>query len=218
MIPRLIVRRECWTLSPAGKLLVLMSLLGLSAVLLYTVYPFLAINVPVPGDFIVLEGWTTGHAGVLKQTASEFQHGHYHHVLILQESNSEDVAGLYASCADAAEILKDYGVPREAIIEVAYPAAERDRTYHAALAARDWFIRNKLLSHSFDVITIGPHARRSRLMYQRVFGKTVDVGVIAFSDASYDPTHWWRTSEGFRQVQGEAIAYIYAGLYYASIS
>lgn len=30
----------------------------------------------------------------------------------------------------------------------------------------------------------------------------------------YDPRHWWRTSEGVRNVVGESIAYLYARFFF----
>jgi uncharacterized SAM-binding protein YcdF (DUF218 family) len=61
-----------------------------------------------------------------------------------------------------------------------------------------------------NVVTEGSHARRSRLLFQEAFGPEVKVGIIAFADPQFDPAHWWRTSEGVREVLGESIAYLYA--------
>jgi len=36
------------------------------------------------------------------------------------------------------------------------------------------------------------------------------VGVIAMDERLYDPVHWWRSSEGMRQVLFEGLAYVYA--------
>jgi len=48
------------------------------------------------------------------------------------------------------------------------------------------------------------------MMFTKVFGKNVAIGIIALNDPLYDPKHWWRTSEGVREVLGEAIANMYA--------
>jgi len=64
--------------------------------------------------------------------------------------------------------------------------------------------------HSLNVLTQGAHARRTRLLYQKAFGNNVAIGVIAVSNSDYEPTHWWRYSDGVREVIGESIAYIYA--------
>ena len=84
----------------------------------------------------------------------------------------------------------------------------KDRTYNAALAVEQWFQENGVSVRSIDVMTLGPHARRSRLLFQKAFGKEVRVGVISVEDRDYDPDHWWASSQGVREVVGEAIAYI----------
>ena len=61
-----------------------------------------------------------------------------------------------------------------------------------------------------DLATLGPHARRSRLLYEKAFGPQVKIGIVALVNREYDPAHWWRTSEGVREVIGEGIAYMYA--------
>jgi hypothetical protein len=60
-----------------------------------------------------------------------------------------------------------------------------------------------------NLFSLGPHARRSRLLFRRALGKEVTVGVVALSSGDYDARHWWRTSQGFRSVTGELIAYCY---------
>ena len=72
---------------------------------------------------------------------------------------------------------------------------------------------------SINVLTEGAHARRTRLLYQKAFGKNVAVGVVAISNPNYDPTQWWRYSDGVREVIGESIAYVYARFFvYSSVS
>ena len=66
---------------------------------------------------------------------------------------------------------------------------------------------------ALNVATVGAHARRSKLLFEKAFGPTTRVGVVALEDPEYDPMHWWRTSEGVREVLGESIAYVYARLF-----
>ncbi len=40
------------------------------------------------------------------------------------------------------------------------------------------------------------------------------VGLIAGKDLSYDPVKWWNSSRGFRTVTNEALAYLYAKLFF----
>jgi hypothetical protein len=63
-------------------------------------------------------------------------------------------------------------------------------------------------------LTQGAHARRTRLLYQKAFGKNVAVRVIAASNPDYDSAKWWRYSDGVREVISESIAYIYARFFF----
>ena len=63
---------------------------------------------------------------------------------------------------------------------------------------------------AFNLLTEAAHARRTRLLYQEAFGEGVKIGIIAVPNPDYDAGHWWRYSEGVREVLGESIAYLYA--------
>ena len=38
----------------------------------------------------------------------------------------------------------------------------------------------------------------------------IPVGIISHPPLDYDPQAWWTTSEGFRKVFSESLAYLYA--------
>jgi hypothetical protein len=77
------------------------------------------------------------------------------------------------------------------------------------LAVRAYITTNKLSPSGVNIITVGPHARRTRLLYQRAIGDKVPIGIIALSRDDYDPQRWWRSSTGLREVIGELAGYIY---------
>ena len=61
-------------------------------------------------------------------------------------------------------------------------------------------------------MTMGLHARRSWMVYRKVFPPPAAVGVIACPPLDYDPSHWWRSSAGLKGVIGETIATSYEWL------
>jgi len=67
---------------------------------------------------------------------------------------------------------------------------------------------------NINVLTEGAHARRTRLLYQKAFGRNVTVGIIAVSNPDYDPKQWWRYSDGVREDIGESTPYIYAKFFF----
>jgi hypothetical protein len=118
------------------------------------------------------------------------------------------------SASVGADLLKKVGIPREAIQMVLSHVNGRKRTYSSAIALRDWFREHNTPVSSINVLTEGAHARRTRLLYQKAFGRNVTVGIIAVSNPDYDPKQRWRYSDGVREVTGESIAYIYAKFFF----
>jgi len=213
------VRRECWTLSWRGKTIALALLVILLFVVGRGAYPFLAANHPEDGEMMILEGWISPY--FLSDAAAEFKRGRYRTVLVLQAIYNSQEDTLFKDPSGrisdeySSRMLVKYGVPREAVEAVLYPGVEKDRTYHGALAAREWLSKNGPWPKRFNVVTVGPHARRSWLMFAKAFGNTAEAGVVPLNDPMYDPKHWWRTSEGVREILGEGIAYVYARFFFS---
>ena len=89
---------------------------------------------------------------------------------------------------------------------------DRDRTYGSAVALRNWFRQHNMPVRSINVVTEDVHARRTRLLFEKALGHDVAVGVIAVANPDYDASHWWRYSEGVKDVVSEMVAYVYAEL------
>jgi len=106
--------------------------------------------------------------------------------------------------------LLKLGMDSNALQPVPAPWVRRDRTYSSAVSLKAWLNARQMRPASINLITEGPHARRSRLLFEKALGKGIAVGIIALPTRGYDPRHWWRSSQGVRQVTGEAIAYCYA--------
>ena len=211
----LLAWREHWTLSRRGKWLLLGIALGMLVAGHWIAYPFLAINRPLRGEALIVEGWISVYT--VHQAAAAFAAGHYRRVLVVRPLYEGEPGVIHGRSAGEyfASVLKRCGVPPEAVETVFFPGGAQDRTYHSALGVRQWLADHGESVKSLDVATQGPHARRSRLLYEKAFGGSARVGVIALEDPSYDGTHWWRTSEGVRDVLGESVAYLYARFFFS---
>jgi hypothetical protein len=208
----LVARRERWGLTWRGRLTVAIVTLTFIVIVLRTIQPFLAITERTPASVLVVEGWIP--ASTMDQAAREFKTGGYQRLILLRPILADPdkyISGRFNGDY-MANMLFAYGVPQERETTLYPLVAEKDRTFHSALDAKKWLLDHGMPVESLDVVTIGPHARRSRLMYEKAFGGGARIGIVALRDSSYDPTHWWRTSEGVREVVGETIAYIYARL------
>jgi hypothetical protein len=102
------------------------------------------------------------------------------------------------------------GAPAESVHAVPSNVVNRDRTYNMADALKAELGREGVSAAKINIISLGPHSRRSRLLYKFAFGPQTQVGMIGITQQEFDPDHWWRNSEGFRTVIGECLAYLYA--------
>jgi len=151
----------------------------------------------------------------LKEAAALFRKGRYQKIIVAGESNEDEGADLELRERSGGEKLIYFGVPSELVVAVSSGEANRDRTFHSATAVKEWLREQGLQIASMDVVTVGPHARRSRLLYEKAFGEDVQIGVISIVDRRFDPNHWWRSSAGVRRVIDELIAYLYARILFS---
>jgi len=208
----LFVRRERWGLSIKGKLVAFV--LAALAVwgLVWGAYDFLAVNNGGTGEVMVVEGWIGGRQ--IDNAAEAFKRGRYKCVVVVRDIYAEGnkwSTGSWKADYVAADLVKQ-GVPEEVVHALFCSVVRRDRTYHCALAARQWLSEQGMAVGTIDVVTCATHARRSRLLFEKAFGSGVKIGVIAIEDPSYDPDRWWASSAGVRDVVGEMVAYLYARL------
>jgi len=213
-------RKERWSLSWRGRLIVASALLLVGALVLKGVYPFLAITHRVNANILVVEGWI--HEYAIRAAVKEFRSNHYERVF----TTGGPVVGtggyindFYTSASVGADLLKKWGLPDERLQMVPSRVMDRDRTYGSAVALRNWFRDHNMVVRSVNVMTEDMHARRTRLLFEEALGKSVTVGIIAVPNPDYDARRWWRYSDGVREVKGESIAYIYARFFfYPSVS
>jgi hypothetical protein len=204
--PLLRLRRlPCPTLS--GALLIAGLAAGGAWLALRALPGFLAPDQPLGRGTLVVEGWVPREA--LHLAAQTFRRGGYDR-LVVSGGPVDDVlwncgAGTYAERA-AAE-MRLLGIVEPSLVVAPAPETDQDRTYRSAVAVRQWFESLGQAPKAIDVFSHGPHARRSRALYRQAFGEGVEVGVRAAPSARYDLSHWWRTSEGAKDVLSEAAGY-----------
>jgi uncharacterized SAM-binding protein YcdF (DUF218 family) len=211
----ILTRRERWGLSLRGwsVLVLLVSLIGYA--LLWAAHPFLAVTHRRDASVLVVEGWI--HEYAIRSAVEEFKTGRYKRIL----TTGGPVSGLgryvndyQTSASVGAGLLRKAGVPDEFVQMVPSHVISRDRTYSSAVALRVWFRERNQPVRGLNVLTEDAHARRTRLLFEKAFGDTAAIGIVAVPNPDYDPKHWWRYSEGVREVLGESIAYLYARLFF----
>jgi len=206
-------RKERWSLSWRGRLVVTSALLLVGALVLKNVYPFLATTHRVNANILVVEGWI--HEYAIRAAVKEFQSNHYQRVFTTGGpvlGSGGYINDFMTSASVGADLLKKCGLPDERLQMVPSRVMDRDRTYGSAVALRNWFRDHNMAVSSIDVITEDLHARRTRLLFQKAFGKDVQVGIIAVANVDYPANRWWHYSQGLKDVVSEFPAYLYARL------
>jgi uncharacterized SAM-binding protein YcdF (DUF218 family) len=209
------VRKERWGLSWRGWLIVLAGVILAFAAFLLRVYPFLAVTHRVDTNVLVVEGWI--HEYTIRAAVEEFRSKSYQRVFTT--GGPVEGAGRYindynTAASVGADLLRKNGLPNESLQMVPSRVMDRDRTYASAIALQNWFREHNMPVRSINVITEDVHARRTCLLFKKALGHNVAVGIIAVPNPDYDPRHWWRYSEGVKDVFAESAAYIYATLFF----
>ena len=211
----LLVRKECWGLSWRGRVVMASVVLLAGWGLVLGIHPFLAVTHRVPAKVLVVEGWT--HVYGVDAAVQEFKSGHYERIL----TTGGPVEGIGTSSSiydtdawQSARLLKEAGISTEDVQSVPSRFVGRDRTYNSAVALRNWFREHDPHVNNINVLTEDAHARRTWLLFQEALGPGVEVGIVSAPNPDYDGSHWWRSSEGVREVLSEGIAYIYAKFFF----
>jgi hypothetical protein len=210
----LLRRRECVVPTLRGWLLFLILCLALGMVAVKRVQPFLAVTDQIRGEALVVEGWEPDYA--LEEVIAEFHKNGYSKLyvtggpLAIGSHLSE-----YKNYADlGAATLVRLGLSPDVIQAVPTPPVRKDRTFAGAVELKNWLQSHSVATTNFMLMSMDVHSRRSRLLFEKGLGKGSTVGIIAIASRNYAANRWWTSSEGVRAVTDEAIAYLYARIFF----
>ena len=128
----LLVRRERWTLTWTGRLLTLTIVAAVTVILARGLCGFLAVNTPVGGQFLIVEGWMPLFA--YREAAAQFRKGSYRKVIAIEVTH--EYADIERELPEhfGGENLIKFGVPSDLVVTASSEEVYRDRTFHAAMA------------------------------------------------------------------------------------
>src|SRR5437870_9199521 len=122
----LVYRKERWSLSWRGRLILAFALLLVGAFLLKGVYPFLATTHRVDADVLVVEGWV--HQYAIRVAVEEFRRSSYQRVFATGgpvEGTGGYTNDYQTSASVGADLLTKSGLPGEFVQMV--PSRVMDR-------------------------------------------------------------------------------------------
>jgi len=188
-------------------------LILMSYFLLVNTYKFLAIEKKTGSRILVVEGWIDEKCVA---NALDLYESNGYEILVVTgvPITQWTYSSPFTNMADAtAESIRRMHF-KDSVYRIVVPSnILRDRTYSTAVAMKMKFEEWQLPYEHFDLYTVGAHSRRSYLVYKKVFSES-HIGLIADTDASFDPERWYGTSRGFRIVLSELISYFYALLFF----
>ncbi len=199
-------RRPTWF----GWLLIVLLLATLFVAAAANLYPFLAPNRPPHEGVMVVEGWI--HDFALDEAVTLYRSGNYSKIVCtgVPVETGSYIQQFKSYPEMTAARLRKLGIPDDQIVVTIAEPAPKDRTYLAAVALREAIIAYNIGETNLHLVTVGPHGRRSRLLFQKALGPDYHVGVTSLEEADYEADHWYTCSHGVRAVVGEWIAYCYA--------
>jgi hypothetical protein len=211
---QLFVRKPCRRPTFWGWLVFLVLLVLVFRLWLGGVCRWLSLNEPVPAKTLVVEGWIEDYA--LRHAVEYYKKNGYRHMIVtgLPLTQWRDYLHFKNTAQGASAVMRKYGFG-DTIFQAVIPLSVTiNRTYNTAVATRLLFEQHPEFGKSFNIYSVGVHARRTHLMFERAFGNNFRVGIIADTDRTFDPVHWWRTSKGFRNVSNEFVAFVYVWAFF----
>jgi len=209
-----ISKRLRWGLTIWGWLAILLVLILLLILLFSRSYSILAPDRPVKARVLVIEGAVPDY--MLDSAMAEFNRNHYQLLittgtplewghLLVQYGNTANVA---------AATLKRMGFDSTRLVAIATNEIQNDRTYNSALALGAYLRKYHPDIHAINLMSYGPHARRSQIMFQEALGNDFKVGIISIKSFYYDKNNWWRSSKGFREVMNELLGFVFVKFFF----
>jgi hypothetical protein len=210
---RLLQRRTVWCPTWLGFFCVVVFLLILVAWWARFGESFLSLTSRAPAEILVVEGWI-GRDGT-RAAAAEFEQFGYRYIVasgaLAVKNGWEEGGWSYAEEAEHELILA--GVPKDRIIVASPRTTDTQRTYESALAVRRTLESRAIHPGNLNVFTFRAHARRSRLVFAKVFHPGTRVGVVGWAPSGEENVPWWHSSERARELVVETAGYLYEALF-----
>ena len=201
-------KRTLWMPTWQGSLVLLGLVLAFAFLFVSGFHSFLAKTERVNADILVVEGWVPDYA--LEFAVREFHRGEYRYLCTTGGplDHGSHLAPFDSWAKLAASTLQALGTPEAKLVVAPAPAAQQHRTFRAASSLRENLAAARIEQAALNVVTLGTHARRTQLIYEKVFGDEVEIGIVSVPSREYDPDRWWASSSGAKTVLTEGLGWL----------
>lgn len=98
--------------------------------------------------------------------------------------------------------LLSMGIDSSQIISTSGERVKINRTLTSALAFRDWLKQTNRNISGINIISMGAHARRTWMIYNRILKEKYPIGIIALPDDIYTQSRIYRLFKNIRETLG----------------
>jgi len=117
-------------------------------------------------------------------------------------NNFTSVAG------SARNTLLSMGMDSSSVIALPGKKTKINRTLNSAIAIRDWLDTSCIRIKGINVVSLGPHARRTWMTYKRVLPEDYELGIISLPDYRYIHSRKNKILKTIREIAGLVYYYI----------
>ena len=122
---------------------------------------------------------------------------------ILELDGKDRIINNYGSYAELARNkLLNMGIDSSFVIAVPGKETAINRTLATTLAVHDWFKSSNCEVKGINIVSLGNHARRTWMIYNKVFHKSYNIGIMSLPDLKNRNTFWKRTLNTVRETFG----------------
>lgn len=109
----------------------------------------------------------------------------------------------YISYAQLAEnSFLALGIDSSLIVEIPGKKVSLNRTLTSALAVRDWLKTSDIKIKGINVVTLGTHAKRTWMTYNKIMHKKYDIGIISLPDYKSRRSEKYKVFKTLRETVG----------------
>jgi hypothetical protein len=206
---RLVERRALWCPTWVGSFCIVSMLVAPAVWWCCDGESFLSLTERRPAEVLVVEGWI-GPAGV-RAAAAEFAQGGYKYVVasggLTKSEGWQEGGWSYAEGAQH-ELIRS-GVAEARVIVGTAADVERQFVFESAVAVFRAIQAKGIHPKNVNVFTFGPHARRTRLVFAKVFQPETKVGAISWVPLNQRMVRWWHDSDRAKDLLIETAGYLY---------
>ena len=173
---------------------------------------FLSPSEPIGRGALLIEGWVSREQ--FGEAIELYKRGGYSSLLTtggpyFLDCDRDDATYV----AQVARLARENGLSPGELQVVRIPRVTTDRTHAAAVATASWPQIHLSQTVSVDVVSPGPHARRSWLAYRTMLEPMgIEVGVLS-ANPGYEIGEWWRSSEGVKAVVSEFAGWLWEAFF-----